>query len=85
MKGWSQIITSTSPTLGWFWSLHDRRLYSAKDGSSQITDQTNRSSTQTKPQTVFQHLYILPNTYYERMEPANYVCWPIIRLVLVIT
>jgi hypothetical protein len=45
----------------------------------------NRSSTPTKTQIVFQHLYVLPNTYYERMEPKNYVCRPNIRLVLVIT
>jgi hypothetical protein len=38
-----------------------------KDGSSQITDRTNLSSTQTETQTVLEHLYVVPNTYYERM------------------
>jgi hypothetical protein len=47
---------------------------------------TNRSSTQTKTQqTVFQHLYVLPNTYYEWMKPNNYAYRPNTRLVLVIT
>jgi hypothetical protein len=31
-------------------------------------DQTNRRSTPTKTRTVLQHLFVLPNTYYERME-----------------
>jgi hypothetical protein len=31
-------------------------------------DQTNRCSTPTKTKTVLQHLFVLPNTYYESME-----------------
>jgi hypothetical protein len=31
-------------------------------------DQANRGSTPNKTKTVLQQLYVLPNTYYERME-----------------
>jgi hypothetical protein len=31
-------------------------------------DRTNRRSTPTKTKRVLQHLHILPNKYYERME-----------------
>jgi hypothetical protein len=37
---------------------------------------TNLSSTKTETQTVLQHLYVTPNTYYERMRPKQYVYRP---------
>jgi hypothetical protein len=43
-------------------------MYSTKFGSGLIMDQTNRCSTPTKTRTVLQHLFVIPNTYYERME-----------------
>ena len=67
-----------------FWSCY---LTSPKKGSTQIKDPTNGSSipTKTKTKTVLPSLCVLPNAYYERMEPNHYVCWLNIRLVLAIT
>jgi hypothetical protein len=48
-------------------------------------DQTNLHSTPTETKTVLPSLYVVPNTYFERMEPNHYVCWLNIRLVLAIT
>ena len=81
--GCNQRITFTDPTSGQFWSLH-RKFYSLKDGWSQIKDPTNGSSTPTKANTMLQSVHVLPNTYFYRMEPKNYVYRPNIRLVLVI-
>jgi hypothetical protein len=59
------------------WPLQ-RTIYIPKVGSCQILDQTHHRSTPTKTKTVLPHLYLLPNTYYERIEleeiciPANY-------------
>jgi hypothetical protein len=50
--------------------------------SCQIMDRTNPP---TKTQTVLQHISVVPNTYYDRMEPKKYVYRPNINLVLAIT
>jgi hypothetical protein len=48
-------------------------------------DPTKRSITQPKTHTVLQSVHVLPNTYYYRMEPKNYVDQPKnIRLVQII-
>jgi hypothetical protein len=52
-----------------------RAFYSPKVGSGQIMDRTNRHSTPTKTKTVIQHLYVLPNSYYEGMELEE-ICLP---------
>jgi hypothetical protein len=65
-----------------FWFCY---LTSPKKGSTQIKDPTNGSSIPTKTKTVLPSLYVLPNAYYERMEPNHYVCWLNIRLVLAFT
>jgi hypothetical protein len=48
-------------------------------------NRTNSRSTPTKTQTVLMHLYVIPNTYYDRMEPKKYVNQRKNNLVLAIT
>ena len=52
---------------------------------SQIMDQTNRSITQTNAHSMIENLHLLPNIYYNMMDPNNYVCRPNNELVMVIT
>jgi hypothetical protein len=80
----NQRNTSIGQTSTVFWPLHGT-LYSPKYGSSQMMDRTNYSSTPTRPKTVLQHLSVLPNAYFERMEPKKCIYRPNINPVLAIS
>jgi hypothetical protein len=72
IKGWKQRVMSTCPILVQFWPFH-RKLYSTKDGSSQITGQThlngtrtrqnNSLGTSTRTRAPLAGWYILPHAY----------------------
>jgi hypothetical protein len=42
------------------------------------------SSTPNKTQTLLQHLSVLSNTYYEGLDPKEYIYWPNTSLELAI-
>jgi hypothetical protein len=42
------------------------------------------SSTPTKTKRLLQHLSVLSNTYYEGLDPKEYIYWPNTNLVLAI-
>jgi hypothetical protein len=57
----------------------------SKDESSPIMDPTKHSSTPTKNKRILHSLHVLPNAYYEMMEPKNHVYWSNVRLDVAIT
>jgi hypothetical protein len=83
MIGWNpHQMMSTGPILGRCWPVH-RQSYGDMEGYFEITDPTNISSIPSKTQTVLQSLYLVPITYYYRMQctPDN-VYRPKMGLVL---
>jgi hypothetical protein len=65
---------------------HNKGNHSYEEGSSEIMDPTNNSSTTTKTtHTVLKTKSVLHNTYYDRMESNDYVKRTNIRLVQTIT
>jgi DNA-binding XRE family transcriptional regulator len=65
MKGWNQRKHVYQPNIRLALTIY-RTFHWPKDESSQIIDQTNRSSTPTKTEEVFQPLQVLPNALDER-------------------
>ena len=83
-KGWINVYMFTNPISVTFLRL-PTKFYSSKYESNEMTDPTKTSSTPMKTQTMLQSLYVLPNTYFQRMDSSPYLYQPNISLVLAIT
>jgi hypothetical protein len=59
----------------WFYPLRRTSIYRPKVGSGQKLDKTNRHSTSPKTPPVLQHLIVLPNKDYDRMEQEETHIW----------